>query len=593
MPATAHATHDHPPWARWVAPVAFALVSAIAAYGSFRLTRFGGGVAAFWIGNGMLAGALLLLPKAQWRVWMLAAFLGQLAARITIGDAMLESVGLGLANLLECWMVAGWVRRNVDDLRDANSLGEVALDGVVATLLACAVSASLAAAIKGLATPAATPALTWILWFMAHLLGMVIVGTLIASIGQRGVRRSLRREQRLDFLVCVAPMLAVAAATFVQARFPLLFLPFLPLVLLAYRHGLFGMLVGTLILALISGLSAVTDSGPFALMHGSPLARTFLWQAYVASACLLSFATTVAVTQRFQLMRRLARSEAQLVNLTEQLPAMVARFDRDVRYIYANARSRGMSSGIDLIGKSLREARGEAGYAKIEGYVQGVLGGEPQSYETRWPLADREVDLRVQFVPDRAPDGSVRGFYSLAFDITEAKRNERELARLARFDPLTGLANRRHFDESLREAVDHARETATGLMLMSLDLDKFKDINDTLGHAVGDEVLKRFAQRLREAVYEVGMVTRQGGDEFHVLIGHSPRPEIAAPLAGRILRVMREPMHIGSRELQVGTSIGIGFQNPVQSGQSLMELADAALYQAKAQGRGTWALLEG
>ncbi|MEO6103181.1 MAG: diguanylate cyclase [Pseudoxanthomonas sp.] len=592
MRATADAPHHHSVWARWSAPLVFALVSAIVAYGSFHLTRFSGDVAALWIANGMLVGALLLLSKAQWPAWMLAAFLGQLAARIAVGDAMPEALGLGLANLLECWMVAGWVRRRVDDLRDANSLGEVARDGVVAALLACAVSASLAIAVKSLMTTAGTPALTWILWFMAHLLGMVIVGTLIASIGQRGVRRSLRRGQRLDFLACVAPMLAVTAATFLQARYPLLFLPFLPLVLLAYRHGLFGMLVGTLILAVVSGLSAATDSGPFAMMHGGPLARTFFWQAYVASACLLSFATTVAVTQRFQLMRRLARSETQLVNLTEQLPAMVARFDRDARYVYANARSRDMSLGMDLIGTSLREARGEAAYAKIDGYVQGVLGGEPQSYETRWPLVDRDVELQVQFVPDRAPDGSVKGFYSLAFDITEAKRNERELARLARLDALTGLANRRQFDESLREAVDRARDTGLGLMLLSLDLDKFKDINDTLGHAVGDEVLKRFAQRLREAVYEVGMVARHGGDEFHVLIENSPRPEIAAPIAGRILRVMREPMHIGSRELHVGTSIGIGFQNPVQSGQSLMALADAALYEAKARGRGTWALLE-
>ena len=592
MESSTQAIHRDPPWLAWGAPAAFALVSALAAYGSLRLTRFSGGVSAIWVANGMLVGALLLLPRPRWRAWFVAAFLGQLSARLAVGDAWHLALGVGAANLLESWMVVAWVRRRVEDLRDASSLGRVASDAVGSTLVACASSATIAVFVRGLEVSDQL-ALIWTLWFIAHVLGMVIVATLVASAGQRSVHLDLRGGERLKFLAGISLMLLVCAATFLQESYPLLFLPFLPLVLLAYRHGLIGMLVGVVLLSATSGLAAATETGPFALMHGTPLAHVLLWQTYVAAGCALAFGTTVSVTQRTQLLRRLARSEAQFVALTENLPAMVARFDREVRYTYANARSRSMLPGVELVGKSLREVRGEQIYARVESYVQGVLRGQPQSFETRRQIDEPDVELHVQFVPDLAADGRVQGFYSLSFDITEAKRNERELERLARYDALTGLANRRHFDESLEAAVARARRTDGALMLMSLDLDHFKQINDNFGHAAGDEVLKVFALRLSESVYNVDLVARQGGDEFHVLVEYSPSSATAALLAGRILEAMRAPMRIGDINLQVGASIGVGLQRPALSGQSLLELADAALYEAKAQGRNTWALREG
>lgn len=585
----ARAVGKGPAWSGWAWPSAFGLASALAAYASLHLTRFGGGVSSIWVANGMLVGALLVMRRQAWWRWMAFAFFGQMAARALIDDTLALSLGLALANMLECWLVAAWVRRGASDLSLAPSLGPVARDAITATLLACAVSATLATTLRGLDGSTA-PMLTWTLWFLAHVLGLVIVATLVTSAGQPGVRRRLRGGESFDFLVGMFLMLAVTAATFLQTTYPLLFLPYLPLAFLAHRHGLLGMLMGVLVLAATSGLAAATDSGPFVLMQSTPLSRTLLWQGYIAAGCLLAFGTTVAVTQRAQLMRKLARSESRFIALTEYLPAMVARFDREGRYTYANARSRDMMPGVDLIGQSLRELRGDKVYGNIQRYVEGALRGEPQTYETKVTLNGREVELHAQFVPDYAADGSVQGFYSLAFDITEAKRNERELERLARFDQLTGLANRRHFDESLEDAVARVRRTGAGLMLISLDLDRFKQINDNFGHSVGDEVLRGFAARLCESVYEVDLVARQGGDEFHVLVEYTPRPEVAELIAGRILASMQAPMRISGHELQVATSIGIAIQIPPQSGHSLIELADAALYEAKSRGRNTWVL---
>jgi diguanylate cyclase (GGDEF)-like protein/PAS domain S-box-containing protein len=302
----------------------------------------------------------------------------------------------------------------------------------------------------------------------------------------------------------------------------------------------------------------------------------------------------VALTQRRQLEGRIQRSEARLLSITENLPAMVAQFDKDLRYVYANPRSRAMVPGVELIGKRLSELRDPEHWASFKEHVDGVLRGEPQTFDTWMQGKDGRVELRSQFVPDRAPDGSVRGFYSLSFDITEQKRLETELERLARVDALTGLANRRQFDEALAHAVARASRTGAALMLLSLDLDRFKQINDSLGHAAGDEVLREFGQRVGASVYNVDLVARLGGDEFVVLVEYSANAEAGERMAKHIIAAMQPPIELsGGGNVQAATSIGIGLHHPVTSGAELMALADKALYEAKGRGRNTWAIARG
>jgi diguanylate cyclase (GGDEF)-like protein len=203
----------------------------------------------------------------------------------------------------------------------------------------------------------------------------------------------------------------------------------------------------------------------------------------------------------------------------------------------------------------------------------------------------RPTDLSVQFVPDIGSDGVVYGFYSLAFDISAQKQSERALEELARVDALTGLANRRRFEENLAAAVARAARTGAPLMVLSLDLDKFKQINDTLGHAAGDEVLKEFGRRVQASVYDVDLVARLGGDEFVVLVEYSASAEAGEHLARRIIAAMVAPIALASgQQVQAATSIGIGLAQPVSTGDALLALADQALYEAKDKGRNTFAL---
>jgi diguanylate cyclase (GGDEF)-like protein/PAS domain S-box-containing protein len=430
----------------------------------------------------------------------------------------------------------------------------------------------------------------WGTWFTAHLLGMVVVATLTVCAFQQGVYLFGERGRRLDFALCFGLLLAICALAFGQSAYSLLFLVYLPLLLLAYRHGLSGMVMGVIAVAGISGITAASDVGSFALAQtDSPVARLLYWQVYLASACLLAYSTAVAMVQRRQFEARLRASQAQLQSITDHIPALVARFDRQGRYVYANPRSRESFPGMDLIGKTLAEVRPDRADT-LAPIVAAALRGEPQSYEARLEVQGRPTDLSVQFVPDLGSDGTVHGFYSLAFDISAQKQSARALEELARVDALTGLANRRRFEENLASAIARAARTGAPLMVLSLDLDKFKQINDTLGHAAGDEVLKEFGRRVQASVYDVDLVARLGGDEFVVLVEYSATAEAGEHLARRIIAAMVAPISLASgQQVQAATSIGIGLAQPVSTGDALLALADQARNEAKGKGRNTFA----
>ncbi len=170
-------------------------------------------------------------------------------------------------------------------------------------------------------------------------------------------------------------------------------------------------------------------------------------------------------------------------------------------------------------------------------------------------------------------------------DITERKRAEERLTALALRDALTGLANREHFNRRLEEAFARRRRGAGELALLFLDLDRFKEVNDTLGHETGDGLLAAFAARLSAVVRETDMVARLGGDEFTVVLEGLAESADAAGVAAKILAAMRLPIEVGPHAVNTSTSIGIAVCRDGDTPRTLMRRADAALYEAKHAGR--------
>ncbi len=187
--------------------------------------------------------------------------------------------------------------------------------------------------------------------------------------------------------------------------------------------------------------------------------------------------------------------------------------------------------------------------------------------------------------------GRISHFVAVFSDISAIKHSEHELQHLAHHDPLTDLPNRLLFSDRTEQALASAQAHKRGCALLLLDLDHFKMINDSLGHNVGDRLLKAVAIRLQELFGPGVTVARLGGDEFAVLAESCPQPGQAAAFAQRILDALKEPVGIDGDELFINASVGISlFPSDALSADQLLRNADAALFKAKSSGRNGYAL---
>ncbi|MGA7181091.1 MAG: EAL domain-containing protein [Thiobacillaceae bacterium] len=190
----------------------------------------------------------------------------------------------------------------------------------------------------------------------------------------------------------------------------------------------------------------------------------------------------------------------------------------------------------------------------------------------------------------RDEKGEVVNYVGVFSDISQVKQVEERLERLAHYDALTDLPNRLLLQSRLKHAVEQARRDHRSLAVLFLDLDRFKHVNDSLGHPAGDELLQIVAKRLLSRLREVDTLARVGGDEFVVLLESLVDPNDAANLAQALIKLIKEPIYLnGGREVYVGASVGISiFPEDGSSAEQLIRNADTAMYQAKEGGRGTF-----
>ena len=216
---------------------------------------------------------------------------------------------------------------------------------------------------------------------------------------------------------------------------------------------------------------------------------------------------------------------------------------------------------------------------------QKVLRGEEVS-----PLLEiNDLVFECWFSVVREENGEVSGIIGVATDITERKRAEKRLVQLANYDSLTGLPNRTLFRDRLAHAVAQANRKNRLVALLFLDLDRFKMINDSLGHLAGDKLLQAVSGRLLANAREEDTVARLGGDEFTVILEDITNTEDATIVARKILEVMGKPFYLDGHEVFVTTSIGIAiFPLDGQGLDGLLKNADTAMYRAKEQGRNNY-----
>jgi len=263
----------------------------------------------------------------------------------------------------------------------------------------------------------------------------------------------------------------------------------------------------------------------------------------------------------------------------------------ELRWTEENYRIHGFPVGVPVSVDSTRHMYEGHSREVFEAAFQRMLHGErdEDTIEVQFITPDEERRwLRITGRLERR-DGKPWRITGLTRDITEEREAGERIEQLAHYDTLTGLPNRFQFREVAAQAVAAARRAGATLALLFIDLDRFKYVNDTLGHEAGDQLLLDVAGRIRAAVRSGDVVARQSGDEFLVLLRELKRPEDAGRVARKIIDAVGQPVSLGETEVQVGCSIGIAVLNDTNPTlEQLLRAADTAMYAAKERGRNSY-----
>jgi len=289
-------------------------------------------------------------------------------------------------------------------------------------------------------------------------------------------------------------------------------------------------------------------------------------------------------------LKELARSEANLQLLraaVESLPIGITISDAKGRIIYTNPSEAAMH-GYEVEELLQRDARELAPQRLHSTWLQEKLdkSGVWRRESVNRRKRGEEFQVQLSSVSVRSPEGEFLGIVTACEDITERKQNETKIHHLAYYDTLTRLPNRALFLDRLQKALAQAERSGKTVAVLFLDLDNFKDINDTQGHDFGDKLLMEVARRLSGCLREADTLARLGGDEFVVMLAAAEGRETAGITAQRILETFRTPFDIEGRRTFAGFSIGIAHSpDDAPDVEGLLRSADTAMYQAKARGR--------
>ena len=290
------------------------------------------------------------------------------------------------------------------------------------------------------------------------------------------------------------------------------------------------------------------------------------------------------VTDRKQAEDELLNSEARNRVILDATPDLMFRLSHDGKYldVRANDENRLVLPPEELLGKTVHDVMPtEVAEAVLRGIARTLESDEMQIVEFRLEVTEEPLDFEARFVVSGPEE-----VLCVARDITERRALETRLEFQAFYDALTGLPNRALFTDRLEHALVRSNRREGSVAVLFLDLDRFKVVNDSLGHEVGDQLLRAVGGRLQECLRSADTAARLGGDEFTILLEDVTSVSYAVGVANRIMSALNRPFHVAGYELVVTTSIGIALNHEGRDAPSeLLWDADFAMYNAKDKGK--------
>lgn len=287
----------------------------------------------------------------------------------------------------------------------------------------------------------------------------------------------------------------------------------------------------------------------------------------------------------------LRESEERYRTIIENIEDGYYELDAESRFKFFNEPCRkifGYNSG-ELMGMNCRDCTNKESWENVEKAFDRVVGTLRSDRVLDWVIVRRDGltrHIEASLAPIRDANGKAAGIRGIMRDVTKRKKAEETISFMAYHDALTGLPNRVLFEDRLSLVLVQARRSRQKFALAMLDLDKFKDVNDTLGHHVGDRLLRSVGNHLRSSLRKGDTVARMGGDEFMLLFPDVKQVENCFALAQKIVESLRHPFYLGSHKLCVTASVGVAvYPDDGMDFVTLKKRADASMYKAKECGR--------